>query len=78
MQKLDRQAGTLHGYKNSYYLEVEGLKYRILEFDYHKVKESDKTGSAQLFQYQNSIDGFDGYVHLGSLRIEPAETSISA
>ncbi|HIK18760.1 MAG TPA: hypothetical protein IGS53_26235 [Leptolyngbyaceae cyanobacterium M33_DOE_097] len=77
MQRLDRQTGTLHGYKNNYYLEVEGLKYRIFEFDYHKVKESDKRGSAQLFQYQNSVDGFDGYVHMGSLRIETEALNIS-
>jgi hypothetical protein len=74
MQKLDRQKGKLHSHKNNYYLEIEELKYRILEFDYHKVKEGDKYGSAQLFQYSNSIDGFNGYAHLGSLRIEAIES----
>jgi hypothetical protein len=76
MQNLGRQVGTLHSHKNDYYLEVEGLKYRIFEFDYHKVKADDKSASAQLFQYQASIDGFNGYVHMGSLRIEPLEPPI--
>ncbi|MBW4420037.1 MAG: hypothetical protein KME13_12520 [Myxacorys californica WJT36-NPBG1] len=75
MHTLDRQMGTLHAHKNDYYLEVEELKFRIFEFDYHKVKEGDKNGSAQLFSYQNSIDGFAGYVYMGSLQIEPATTS---
>lgn len=70
MQRLDRQIGTLHSYKNGYYLEVEGLKYRVLEFDYHKVNEGDKNGSAQLFHYKDSVNGFDGYVHMGSFRTE--------
>jgi hypothetical protein len=69
MQNLERQTGTLHPYKNDYYLEVDGLKYRVLEFDHHKVKGDAKTASAQLFSYQKNIDGFAGYVHLGSLRI---------
>jgi len=77
VQRLDRQTGILHSYKNNYFLEVEGLKYRIFEFDYPKVKEGDKNGSAQLFQYQNSIDGFDGYVHIGSLRVKPNEATAS-
>lgn len=72
MQKLDRQIGVLQNHKNNYYLEVDGLKYRVFEFDYHKIKESDKNASAQLFQYQKSIEGFAGYVHVGSLRIEVA------
>lgn len=75
MKSLDRQIGTLHSHKNDYYLEVDGFKYRIFEFDYHKVKESDKNGSAQLFHYQNSIDGFDGYVYMGSLAIETENPS---
>ncbi len=70
MMSLDRRTGTLHTLKNEYYLEVEGLKYRIFEFDFAKVKASDKYGSAQLFQYQKSIDGFDGSVYSGSLEIE--------
>ncbi len=70
LMSLDRQTGTLHTQKNEYYLEVNGLKYRIFEFDYGKVKADDKYGSAQLFQYQKSIDGFDGSVYAGSLKIE--------
>lgn len=70
MQNLERQVGTLHNRKNRYYLEVKGLKYRILEFDDHKVKEGDTNGSAQLFQYHTCVDEFDGYVYIGSLRIE--------
>ncbi len=78
MQSLERQNGTLHSNKNTYYLEVEGLKYRILEFDDHKVKEGDKNGSAQLFRYLNSVDGYDGYVYIGSLRVEAEGKNISA
>lgn len=77
MQKLDRQMGTLHAYKNGYYLEVDGLKYRIFEFDYHKVKTGDKNGSAQLFKYQKSIEDFDGYVHMGSFQVETEKTNPS-
>lgn len=77
MQSLERQIGTLHSHKNSYYLEVQGLKYRILEFDDHKVKDGDKNGSAQLFQYSASVDGFDGYVYIGSLRIEAGGTNVA-
>jgi hypothetical protein len=76
MQKLDRQNGTVQAYKNGYYLEVDGLKYRIFEFDYHKVK-GDKNGSAQLFKYQKSIEGFDGYVHMGSFQVEIEKTNVS-
>jgi hypothetical protein len=46
------------------------LKYRIFEFDYGKVKPGDKYGSGQLFQYQKSIDGFDGSVYTGSFQVE--------
>jgi len=70
MISLDRRTGTLHTHKNEYYLEVEGLKYRIFEFDYGKVKATDKYGSAQLFQYQKNVEGFDGSVYSGSLEIE--------
>ncbi|PSB27180.1 hypothetical protein [Stenomitos frigidus] len=70
LMSLDRRTGTLHTQKNEYYLEVEGLKYRIFEFDHGKVKADDKYGSAQLFPYQKSIDGFDGSVYAGSLQIE--------
>ncbi|HEY9639278.1 MAG TPA: hypothetical protein V6C57_02275 [Coleofasciculaceae cyanobacterium] len=71
---LDRRTGVLHTHKEGYYLEVDGLKYRIFDFDYGKVKANDQYGSAQLFQYQKSIDGFDGSVYAGSLQIE---TSLS-
>lgn len=70
IMSLDRRTGTLHIHKNDYYLEVEGLKYRIFEFDYGKVKPGDKYGSGQLFQYQKSIDGFDGSVYTGSFQVE--------
>jgi hypothetical protein len=70
LMSLDRRTGTLHTQKAEYYLEVDGLKYRIFDFDYGKVKATDKYGSAQLFQYQKSIDGFDGSVYAGSLHIE--------
>jgi hypothetical protein len=70
IMSLERRIGTLHTYKNDYYIEVDGLKYRIFEFDYGKVKAGDRYGSGQLFQYQNSIDGFDGSVYTGSFRVE--------
>ncbi len=70
MMSLDRRTGTLHTLKNEFYLEVEGLKYRIFEFDRGKVKADDQYGSAELFRYQNSIDSFDGSVYVGTLQME--------
>ncbi|HEY9696153.1 MAG TPA: hypothetical protein V6D10_02755 [Trichocoleus sp.] len=76
LMNLDRRTGTLHSQRDGYYLEVDGLKYRIFDFDYNTVKPDDKYGSAQLFQYQKSIDGFDGSVYAGSLRIEASLPSL--
>lgn len=70
MMSLDRRTGKLQTLKNEFYLEVEGLKYRIFEFDRGKVKADDQYGSAQLFRYQNNLDGFDGSVYAGTLQME--------
>jgi hypothetical protein len=70
MMSLNRRTRTLHTLKNEYYLEVEGLKYRIFEFDHGKVQADDQYGSAQLFRYQTNLDGFDGSVYAGTLQME--------